>query len=131
MQHLLPKLKISAALKNKGKRNSRSFNYLLKRILSVTSLEYESRCDKISLNLVKDANNNSFINLHEFKKCSESDIFVYGKFVSKPFCLFVDECEMADKKIYIDEIPLQVTIYGAEYHFLSVTVIVNRNQFFS
>ena len=34
------------------------------------------RRDKISLNLVKDSNYNCFINLHEFRKCSEFDIFV-------------------------------------------------------
>ena len=38
------------------------------------------------------------------------------KFVSKPFCLFVDVCEKADKKIYV------------EYHFLFVTVFVNRKH---
>ena len=67
--------------------------------------------------------------MHEFKKSSECDIFVYGKFVSKPFCLFVDVCEKADNKINIDDIPLQVTIDCAEYHFLCVTVFVNRNHF--
>ena len=87
------------------------------------------RRDQISLNLVKDSNNNCFINLHEFRKFSECDIFVNGKFVSKPFCLFVDVCEKADKKINIDDIPLQVTIDCAEYHFLCVTVFVNRNHF--
>ena len=87
------------------------------------------RCDQISLNLVKDVNDNCYINLHEFKECSECSLFVNGKFVSKPFCLFVDVCEKAQNKINIDDIPLQITIDGADYHFLCVTIFVNRNHF--
>jgi hypothetical protein len=87
------------------------------------------RSDQVALNLVKDSNNNCFIDLHEFKKCLECNLLVNGKFVSKPFCLFVDICEKAHNKINIDDIPLQLTIDGTGYHFLCVTLFVNENHF--
>ena len=64
-----------------------------------------------------------------FKKCLECNLFVNGKFVSKPICLFVEVCEKSLNKIKLDDLPLQITIDGVEYSFLCVTVFVNKNHF--
>ena len=87
------------------------------------------RSDQVAFNLLKYSNNNCYIDLHEFKECLECNLLVNGKFVTKPFCLFVDICEKAHNKINIDDIPLQLTIDGTGYHFLCVTVFVNENHF--
>ena len=40
------------------------------------------RSDQVTLNLLKDENNNCYIDLDGFKKCLECNLFVNGKFVS-------------------------------------------------
>ena len=87
------------------------------------------RKTQVSLNLVKNDKNECYINLPEFKECSQCEIYVKGKFISKPICLFADICEYSYNKIKFEDIPLQVTIDGAMYHFLCVTFFVNRNHF--
>jgi hypothetical protein len=67
------------------------------------------RSDQVTLNLLKDENNNCYIDLDGFKKCLECNLFVNGKFVSKPFCLFVEVCEKSLNKIKLDDLPLQIT----------------------
>jgi hypothetical protein len=74
------------------------------------------RSDQVTLNLLKDENNNCYIDLDGFKKCLECNLFVNGKFVSKPFCLFVEVCEKSHK-IKLDDLPLQITKDGVEYSF--------------
>ena len=41
---------------------------------------------QVSLNLVKNDKNEYYINLLEFKECSQCEIYVNGKFISKPIC---------------------------------------------
>jgi hypothetical protein len=56
-------------------------------------------------------------------------MFINGKFVSKPFCLFVQVCEKSNNKINIGDIPLEIIIDGTEFQFLCATIFVNKNHF--
>jgi hypothetical protein len=87
------------------------------------------RRDQVTLNLVKDENNNCYVDVHEFKECLECNLFINGKFVSKPFCLFVQVCEKSNNKINIGDIPLEIIIDGTEFQFLCATIFVNKNHF--
>ena len=93
------------------------------------------KCDKChkelkapikSLRLVKDDEAHVYINLQE---CENFQFFSKGTFVSQPFCLFIDIFEQKNNITNIDEIPLKVTLYGAEYHFLCTTIFVNQCHF--
>ena len=79
--------------------------------------------NQVLLTLVKNAQNECFINLLEYKECSQCHLFVKGKFISKPICLFADVKEYSNNKIEVEDIPSQVTMDGAEYHFLCVTIL--------
>ena len=81
-----------------------------------------------SLYLVKDENNNTYININEFAECVECKTLCQGKFVSTPFCLLVEICS-EKYNINLNDIPLQITIDGNEYHFLFFTLFVKRNHF--